>query len=108
MTEYNKDISEPWFSFIKYGIKTVEGRLNKGDWQNMKIDDFIIFNNKIKVLIVKINEYDSFEEYLKEEGLYNCLPDIQSIEEGIAIYNNIYPNNIHKIKAFKICLIRKI
>ena len=28
MTTYIKNVSEPWFSLIKLGLKTIEGRLN--------------------------------------------------------------------------------
>ena len=33
---YEKNLSEPWFSLIKLGLKTVEGRLNKGDFKELK------------------------------------------------------------------------
>lgn len=36
MTVYEKNLSEPWFSLIKVGVKTVEGRLNKDDFQAIK------------------------------------------------------------------------
>jgi ASC-1-like (ASCH) protein len=45
MTEYTKNLSEPWFSLIKIGLKTCEGRLNKGDFSLMKKGDYIIFEN---------------------------------------------------------------
>ena len=28
---------EPWFSLVKLNIKTIEGRLNKGDFSNIKL-----------------------------------------------------------------------
>ena len=28
---YKKHLSEPWFTLLKLGLKTVEARLNKGD-----------------------------------------------------------------------------
>jgi ASC-1-like (ASCH) protein len=40
-----KNLSEPWFSLIKLKIKTVEGTLNKGDFANINIEDFIVFTN---------------------------------------------------------------
>lgn len=36
MTVYEKNLSEPWFSLIKVGVKTVERRLNKDDFQAIK------------------------------------------------------------------------
>ena len=48
--KYSKHLSEPWFSLIKLNIKTCEGRLNKGDFSNMKENDikpkkFIMFTD---------------------------------------------------------------
>ena len=45
--KYTKHLSEPWFTLIKLGIKTCEGRLNKGDFSNMKVNDTIEFLMKI-------------------------------------------------------------
>jgi ASC-1-like (ASCH) protein len=39
--KYNKSVSEPWFSLISLGIKSIEGRLDKGDFQNMAIGDLV-------------------------------------------------------------------
>ena len=33
---YTKNLSEPWFTLIKLGLKKCEGRLNKGDFAKMK------------------------------------------------------------------------
>ena len=46
MTTYYKNVSEPWFSLLKLKIKSVEGRLNKGEFSNMKIGDIIEFSNE--------------------------------------------------------------
>lgn len=43
--EHKINVQEPWFSLIKKGIKNVEGRLNKGKFCNLKINDTIIWNN---------------------------------------------------------------
>jgi ASC-1-like (ASCH) protein len=45
MNTYTKHLSEPWFSLIKIGAKTCEGRLNKGEFSIMKKGDKIIFIN---------------------------------------------------------------
>ena len=46
MTTYYKNVSEPWFSLLKLKIKSVEGRLNKGEFSKMKIGDIIEFSNE--------------------------------------------------------------
>jgi hypothetical protein len=34
-------VSEPWFSLISLGIKTIEGRKNKGIFKELKIGDVV-------------------------------------------------------------------
>ena len=97
MSIYIKNVSEPWFSLIKSGEKTIEGRLNKGDFSNMKTGDIITFtNNEFKenrsfnVKIIKISKYETFQLYLENEGIKNCLPGIDTIEKGVNIYHEFY------------------
>jgi ASC-1-like (ASCH) protein len=94
---YTKNVSEPWFTYIEEGKKTIEGRLSKGDFAEMKVGDHITFTNEEKgdkrsytIMITEIKPYPTFETYLKESGLENCLPGVNSIEEGVAIYHQYY------------------
>ena len=73
--EYTKHLSEPWFSLIKLGLKTCEGRLNKGDFANLKINDILIFYNEdfpnkriIKLKIKKLTKFNSFKTFLKKKN----------------------------------------
>jgi ASC-1-like (ASCH) protein len=116
MTTYTKHLSEPWFSLIKLGIKKCEGRLNKGDFSEMKKDDYILFENKdfdfprsLRCKITSINNYTSFENYLKNETLEKCLPGIDTIEEGVSIYYKYYKKEDeikYQIKAFRLRIIK--
>ena len=108
MSIYEKTVSEPWFTLLKLKIKTVEGRLNKGDFLDMKIGDIIIFTNmelgflrKFQIKIKQINIYDNFETYLEKETLCCCLPGIDTIEEGLQVYYRYYQKtDQYKIIAF--------
>jgi ASC-1-like (ASCH) protein len=112
---YEKHLSEPWFSLIKVGIKTVEGRLNRNDINAIHIGDVISFYNndfgfsrKFKVEITNFTLYESFRSYLEVEQLSNCLPGIDTIEEGISVYRKYY-NEVDEltygIKALKFRLV---
>lgn len=66
MTSHYITIREIAFNNIKNGDKTVEGRLFKGIFKNMKIGDEIIFvnnHNSIKKTISRINIYNSFFQH---------------------------------------------
>jgi ASC-1-like (ASCH) protein len=90
--KYSEHLSEPWFSMISIGLKTVEGRLNKGRFNDMEIGDIIEWHNedfkerKILTKIIEKNKYKTFEEYLVSEGLSACLPGIPSLEHGLSVY----------------------
>jgi len=109
-TFYEKFVSEPWFSLIKFRIKRIEGRLNKGDFAKMNIGDFIIFTNnelgferKFIIEIKDISYYDNFQTYLENETLEKCLPGIDNIENGLNVYYKYYNKSDeleYKIKSF--------
>nr|QBK91002.1 MAG: ASC-1 like domain protein [Pithovirus LCPAC201] len=81
----------PTFDYIKQGLKTVEGRKNSQKYQKIKRDDIIFFecnNETIKTYVTYVQKYTTLEDYLKEETLKLTLPNIETIEKGITIYNN--------------------
>jgi hypothetical protein len=41
MAKYNEHLSEPWFTLISLGLKTVEGRKNKGKFKEMQVGDIV-------------------------------------------------------------------
>ena len=111
MSIYEKNLSEPWFSLIQLRIKTVEGRLNKGDFADMKIGDIILFTNnefgfkrKFEIKIKNITYYDNFQTYLENEILEKCLPNIDNIEDGLKVYYKYYNKSDelkYNIKSFQ-------
>ena len=96
MTEVH--VNRIWFEFIREGKKTIEGRLNKGKFKDLKINDTIIWNDTFETKIIRITNYDSFYKYLINEGLKNTLPskDINSIEAGLNIYYKFYTPEMEK------------
>lgn len=105
INHYTKNLSEPWFSLIKCGLKSVEGRLHKGDFEAMKRNDIITFTNNefesigirsFQVRITSKKIYSTFESYLINEKLSKCLPSIDNIEDGIKIYYQYYSKEDEK------------
>ncbi len=96
MNNYSKSLSEPWFSLIKLGLKTVEGRLDMGEFSKFEINDIIEWTNdnfnkrRIRTKITNITKYKTFEDYLKNKGIDNCLPGIDNIEDGLSVYYKYY------------------
>jgi|APSaa5957512622_1039677.scaffolds.fasta_scaffold19917_3 ASC-1-like (ASCH) protein len=117
--EYIQDLSEPWFSLVKLGIKTVEGRLNKKNFSRMEVGDIICFTNnefgferRCKVVIKKITPtealYRTFYDYLISETLEKCLPGIDNIDDGKKVYYQYFDNKdevMYGVKAFEMKVI---
>lgn len=90
---YREHLSEPWFTEISEGRKTIEGRKNKGRFATMKIGETIEWYNEDRCCysrITNVRHYATFESYLLEEGLSKCLPMIETIEEGVNVYYQYY------------------
>jgi len=90
--KYIENLSEPWFTLITIGLKTVEGRKNKGIFKKMQVGDIIQWDNndfKERNVLTKITgkvEYKTFKEYLIKEGLDKCLPGMPSLKHGLSVY----------------------
>ena len=116
METFYKNLSEPWFTFIKNGKKTVEGRINEERYNSYKVGDIIIWKNheknkvrSIKTKIVKINKYNTFKEMLKKERLKNTLPNYSSIDTAInEAYYNYYSEEFEKNLKIIIFKLKKI
>lgn len=95
---YIENVSEPWFSLIQLGLKTVEARKNKGKFKEMKVGDTIEWrNNNFKprsflTQVIGKAEYPNFKTYLETEGLDKCLPNMEKygIEHGLSVYYKFY------------------
>lgn len=105
MVIYYKHLSEPWFTYLREGRKTVEGRLATGDWAQMKTGDEIIFwynqnypdlrdyqnshglqgHSEINCIIIETEWFNTFAELYLHYGRW-LLPHVYSMEEAERIY----------------------
>lgn len=93
-------IKENPLNNIISGKKLIEGRLNKGLFKNLKVNELITLSSKskrCKVKIINIIKCNNFNDLLSNYSLSDILPNATSIEEGLKIYNSIYS----KEKEFK-------
>jgi len=111
---FSEHLSEPWFSLVSLGLKTVEGRKNKGKWTELKVGDTIQWFNedflerKVKTIIKNKRIYPSFKDYLENEGLDKCLPGFSSIEHGLSVYYKYYSKEdevLYGVVAFELQII---
>lgn len=88
-----KHVSQPWFDMIvrKKGVvpKTKEGRLNKGDWTNLKEGDELFFfcdKEKIRVKVDGLTYFRNFWEAYQEH-----------VRELIPIYGDLSENDVKNL-----------
>jgi ASC-1-like (ASCH) protein len=76
--DYEVHVSEPWYTHIKEGRKTVEGRPKRNTFVEMKVGQTVKFFNKqlnenFCAKIIEINEYKTFFDMIRSNGLENVL-----------------------------------
>ena len=94
---YIKELFEPWFSLVKFNIKTCEGFLYKDEWKRIENGCTILFTNndlgferKHKVKVIYINYYLKIHKFLENESIKKCLPGVENIKDGVHIYRKYY------------------
>ena len=89
-------VSEPWYTLISLGLKTVEGRRNKGKFKELAVGDIIEWKNddfkprSVQTRVIGKVFYPTFAAYLEGEGLQKCLPGMPSLEHGLSVYYKYY------------------
>lgn len=88
----NITIQEPYFSQIKNGQKTIEGRMSSKKYREIKKGDRILINKRLPALVEEVKIFSSFEKMFDHYGLEKCLPEVKSTEEGLKVYESFYKN----------------
>ncbi len=93
--------TEPYFTFVKNGQKTIEGRIKKGWYKYIAPKDHIIVYNaketdSVEVLVKKVTTYNTFCEMLEKESFKKIFPDVKSIHQGVKIYKRFYSSEQEK------------
>lgn len=89
-TIFKMTCDEPWFSFIRKGVKPVEGRKNSPKYQKIQVGDLIDFSNGTEsflAVVVEIKQYPLLEDYLKDVTFQKALPGVSSFEEAVNTYH---------------------
>jgi len=92
---------EPWFSLLASEKKTIDGRLKKGKYGEIKPGDNIVVyssdeKNFLKTKVLAVRYYDNFSDMIKAEGVEKILPGIKNIETAIATYRKYYSEEDEK------------
>ncbi|KAK6914524.1 ASCH domain [Dillenia turbinata] len=92
-------VQEPFFSMLKDGVKTVEGRCAVGKYSRISSGASILFNKCLVLCVQDVHWYASFSEMLKAESLAKVLPGVKTVEEGVQIYWKFYTEEQERSKG---------
>ena len=111
MEIFSSKLQEPYYTYIKNGIKIYEMRVNDEKRKKMKIGDIWKFKNANNEKLPEYNSkiidkkiYKSFEEAIKKKGYKKLLPNSKSISEAIKTYN-AFDNGMYEVDAKKYCVV---
>jgi ASC-1-like (ASCH) protein len=101
MRTWRNHRKEPYFSFVRDGVKTVEGRLNKGKYSQIKPGDQIIVQSldeseSFAVVVVDARKYPTIKDMLESEDLSKLLPDKKTLQEALEVYREFYTEDQEK------------
>uniref|UniRef100_A0A914EN18 DUF3850 domain-containing protein n=1 Tax=Acrobeloides nanus TaxID=290746 RepID=A0A914EN18_9BILA len=93
MTVHELTIQPKYLDFIRTGLKKVEGRVNDEKKQAIQVGDILVLQtpecDKSEFTVIRRSEYPTIEEMLKNEGVSKMLPDVDNLEDGIALYRSL-------------------
>lgn len=93
-TQFEITVKEPWYTMIEKREKTIEGRLYKGRYTDLKIGDKIVVlpekaSSFIMRTVVRLHVYDSFSSLLQCH-LNQTLPGVKDVASGVEVYRQFF------------------
>ena len=105
-----KHLSQPYFNFVKIGLKKYEVRCSKSPWNEIKMNDNIKFfceNEEIIVNIRNVTKYKDFDALFDAniDKLWHIIPGHKTKDSIKKIYDEIYHDNKLEVLLFELTLI---
>ncbi|XP_024996370.1 uncharacterized protein LOC112529352 isoform X5 [Cynara cardunculus var. scolymus] len=109
--QFELHVQEPFFSQLKDGQKTIEGRCADGDYNRIESGSSILFNKCLLLQVQDVHRYASFSDMLAAEDLANVLPGVETVKEvgdnqnnghvisGTQIYRRFYSEEKERSKG---------
>jgi len=112
MNTFEGKLQSPYYEYIRDGIKIYEMRINDEKRQKMNVGDIWKFKHMTDETLPQYNTkivdkkiYESFEEAIEDTGYEKLLPNANSKEEAIQIYN-AFDNGNFELEAKKYGVVR--
>ena len=84
-------LDQIYFDYISEGKKIYETRVYDDKRRKIKLLDIVNFYDRgsernFKAMIVELSYFDNFEEAITEVGIEKVLPNAETLEEGVKLY----------------------
>ncbi|XP_015583632.1 uncharacterized protein LOC8284754 isoform X2 [Ricinus communis] len=89
-TFHELHVQEPFFSLLKDGLKTIEGRCADDNYSRIEPGALLLINKSVVLEVKDVRRYPSFLKMLEAESLSKVLPGVKTIEEGVEVYRKFY------------------
>ncbi len=87
-------VREPWFTLIREGRKTIEGRRGRlEDFQHIKSIEFQCNEESVIVNVHGLRHYVDLREMLLAEPLEQLLPGVSSEQKALDIYHGFWSDD---------------
>ncbi|NPA76734.1 MAG: ASCH domain-containing protein [Candidatus Diapherotrites archaeon] len=89
-------LADPYYDYVKSGVKTWEIRLKKGRWTQVQPGEAMLFfrhGGKGEFTIVTVlerREYRQIADALADIGVENAIPQASSAEDALKEYRRFY------------------
>lgn len=103
MATFRYNRVEPYFGFVRDGLKNVEVRLDKEKYSLIKAGDTVIVHetenneNIYTAQVLAVRKYKNLRNLFDNEDLSKTLPNAKSTDEAISIMRQFY-NEEQEIK----------
>lgn len=93
-----------FFTQVTLGKKVIEGRIFTPKYASLAVGSIIRMTEAerashfVDVHVTRLTRYSSFRNMLKNEGIENCLPGVDCIEEGVKIYHSFPDYQVNEAK----------
>ncbi|XP_039686809.1 uncharacterized protein [Medicago truncatula] len=101
-------VQEPFFTQLKDGLKTIEGRCATGKYTRIELGNRILLNKSLVFEVQGVRWHPSFFDMLTTESLGEVLPGIESVEEGVKIYRRFYTEQMEQTNGVLAITVSKL
>ena len=92
------NVQQTYYDAIASGTKTIEGRLAKAKYLELRSGDAVTFSNddntsSLTKTVKAVYCYPTFEDAFREQDFKRAVPTANTVEDAIRVYEQFYPES---------------